>query len=169
MSKPAQVLPSLEIVAAVAENGVIGRALALPWHQRADLGHFKALTIGRPIVMGRRTHQSIGRALPGRRNLVVTRDAACVTPGAESVPSLAAALAAAAGAPALMVIGGAALYAAALPLASRLHLTEIHASPDGDVQFPAWDRSAWTETARERHEPDAENDFPYSFVTLTRR
>lgn len=168
MSKPAQVPPVLELVVAVADNGVIGRDQALPWRQRADLRRFRAITLGHPVLMGRRTWESLGRPLPGRANLVLSHDPAYAAPGATGVTTLAQALAAAGAAPSLMVIGGAALYAQTLPQAGVLHLTEIHASPAGDVRFPAWDRGAWREVFRERHPADAENEHPYSFVTLRR-
>ena len=169
MSKLAQVSPSLEIVVAIATNGVIGRDLGLPWRQRDDLKHFKALTLGHPVVMGRRTWASIGRALPGRLNLVLTRTPGYAAPGATVVGSLEAARTAAGPAPRLMIIGGAALYAEALPQTSVIHLTELHGEPDGNVRFPAWDRAQWQESGRELHPADADNDYPYSFVTLTRR
>ena len=159
----------LELVVAIADNGVIGRELGLPWRQRADLRRFKALTMGHPIVMGRRTWQSIGRALPGRQNIVLSRVAGFSAPGAVVVASLAAAEAAASPPGVLMIIGGATIYREALPQASVLHLTEVHAKPDGDVRFPDWDRAQWLETGRERHPADAENDYPYSYVTLRRR
>ena len=168
MSKLAQVFPRLELVVAVADNGVIGADLGLPWRQRADLRHFKQLTMGHPIVMGRRTWARIGRALPGRLNSVLTRQPTYVADGATVVSSLGEAIAAAGGAPALMVIGGAELYAQALPAAAVLHLTELHGTPQGDVRFPAWNRGEWQETHREEHPADADNDYPYSFVRLAR-
>jgi len=169
MSKLAQVSPNLQLVVAVADNGIIGRAQGLPWRQRNDLKHFKNLTMGRPMLMGRRTWESIGRALPGRVNLILSRQSSLVAPGATVVGSLAEAGLAAGAASELMVIGGGALYAETLPLATRIYLTELHGAPDGDVSFPRWDRAEWIETARESHPADADNDYPYSFVTLQRR
>ena len=169
MSKLAQVFPLLQIVVAVADNGIIGRAQGLPWRQRNDLKHFKGLTMGRPILMGRRTWDSIGRPLPGRLNLVLSRQGGFAAPGATVVGSLAEAYAAVGKAPELMVIGGGALYAETLPLATVIHLTELHGAPAGDVSFPAWNRADWTETSRESHPADADNDYPYSFVRLERR
>jgi len=158
----------LSLIAAVAANGVIGRAGGLPWRIPADLRHFKAVTLGKPVIMGRKTWQSIGRPLPGRRNIVVSRDARFVAEGAEVAASLDAALAAVADAEEAMVIGGAAIYAEALPRADRLYLTEVHADVEGDVYFPEFDRAAWRETAREDH--PAGGDAPaFSFVTLERR
>ncbi len=160
-------MTAIVIVIARAENGVIGRDGGLPWRLPADLKRFKALTLGKPVLMGRRTWDSIGRALPGRRNLVLTRDAAWSAPGAERIASLMDALAAVADAPELMVIGGAELCALALPHARRFELTQIHALPPGDTFLPAPDPRVWRETAREEH--DAQDDRPgFAFVTLVR-
>jgi dihydrofolate reductase len=163
------IVPELEIVVAAARNGVIGRGQALPWRLPADLRHFKRLTWGHPILMGRRTWDSIGRPLPGRNNLVLTRDPAWAATGATAVHSLDAARALAARDSALMVIGGAELYRQCLPLARVLHLTLVDADIDGDVRFPEWRRADWRESAREDHRPDAEHAWPYAFVTLERR
>ena len=154
---------------AVADNGMIGREQGLPWRQRADLRHFKAITLGHPILMGRRTWESIGRPLPGRLNLVLSSRADLALPGATVVDSVASAVRAAGDVPRLFVIGGATLYELTLPTATVLHLTEIHAAPDGDVRFPAWNRADWIEADRADHPADAENDYPYSFVTYRRR
>lgn len=158
--------PRISIIAAVARNGVIGRDNAMPWHLPDDLKRFRALTTGHPIIMGRRTHESLGRPLPERRNIVISRDPAFVAPGCEAMPALDAALAACAGASEVFIIGGAQLYAAALPLADRLQLTEIEADFEGDTRFPPFDRRQWCETARERGR--AEADFGYDFVTYER-
>lgn len=158
--------PRLNIVVAVATNGVIGRDGGLPWHLPADLRHFRAITWGHPIVMGRRTHASIGRVLPGRLNIVISRDPGCAADGAIVVRDLDAALAAAGAVPEVMIVGGAAVYAGALPRCTRLFLTEVHAAVDGDVRFPDFDRSAWRETAREAHR--GEGGYDYSFITLER-
>jgi len=143
--------PSVSLIAAVARNGAIGKDNALLLHLPGDLPHFKRTTLGAPIVMGRRTWQSIGRALPGRRNVVVTRNPGFLAPGAECAPSLEAALDRLQDAPKVWVIGGAALYAAALPLADELVLTEIDADLEGDVHFPPWNRAAFSETSRASH------------------
>jgi len=161
--------PRITLVAAVARNGVIGRAGRLPWRLPADLRRFRAVTWGHPIVMGRRTWESIGRPLAGRRNIVVTRRPDYRAPGAEVVGSPEAALAAAADAGEVMVIGGGELYAAFLPLAGRILLTEVDAEPEGDARFPDLDPTEWEEVAREAHAPDAENPLPYAFVELRRR
>jgi dihydrofolate reductase len=160
--------PSLAIVAAVAANGTIGAAGGLPWRLPDDLRHFRALTTGHAVVMGRRTWHSLGRPLPGRQNLVVTRDPALVAPGAEVAHGLDEALARARLPLPVFCIGGAELYALALPRADVLYLTEIGRDFEGDASFPAFDRTAWREVAREPRvapEPDA---FPYSFVTYVR-
>jgi dihydrofolate reductase len=157
----------IAVIAAVAANGVIGADLTLPWRLPGDLARFRRLTTGHAIVMGRRTWQSLGRALPGRQSIVVSRDPTFEADGGIVVPSLDAALAAVAMPPPAFVIGGAALFAEALPRASTFHLTEVHAEPVGDVVFPAWDRAGWCETARE--EVPASGDAPaHAFVTLAR-
>ena len=162
----------LALIAAVARNGVIGRADAIPWRLPEDLRHFRRTTLGCPVIMGRRTWDSLPpafRPLPGRRNLVVTRDAGWRAEGAEAAPSLDAALARVADAPRAFVTGGAELYALALPRADELLLTEIERDFDGDVRFPDWDRAAFVETARERHHAGPPNDFDYAFVTYARK
>jgi dihydrofolate reductase len=160
----------IAIVAAVAANGVIGRGQRLPWHLPADLQHFKAVTIGKPILMGRRTFASIGRALPGRRNLLLTRtvERAPVT-GIEVVHTLDEAIERCTGVEELCVIGGADVYREALPRATRLYLTRVHAEIAGDVLFPPMDWSAWQEVARSEHPADARHEYFMSFVTLERR
>jgi len=163
----------LSLVVARADNGIIGRDNALPWRLPPDLRHFKRLTVGKPVVMGRRTFESIGKPLPGRHNIVLTRDPLWRAEGVTVVANLAEAIAAAglnplARADEVMIIGGAQIYAEALPSARRVHLTEVHAAPDGDTLLPAFDPARWTETAREDHAPEA--DAPgYSFVTLERK
>jgi dihydrofolate reductase len=158
----------LVILAAVADNRVIGRDGELPWHLPDDLRRFKSLTMGRPMLMGRRTFDSIGRALPGRRSLVLTHRPADLPAGVEAVDALPAALRACAGEPELCVIGGAGLFSEALPLASRLELTLVHATVDGDVLFPEYDERQWRESARSEHPADARHRWPMSFVTLER-
>ena len=160
--------PILTLIAAVARNGVIGIDNRLPWHLPADLKHFKALTTGHTVIMGRKTWESLPakfRPLPGRRNIVVTRNAGYQAEGAVVTTSLQAALAAAESGEAF-VIGGAELYAAAMPLANRLQLTEIDASVEGDTWFPAIDHHQWRESAREAHRDEAGLD--YAFVTYER-
>jgi dihydrofolate reductase len=143
--------PRVYLVAAVAANGVIGAQGRLPWHLPEDLKHFKRLTLGHPVIMGRKTWESLGKPLPGRENIVVTRTAGFDAPGAHVAASLQAALAFCVGEPVVFVIGGSALYAAALPIADGLVLTEIARDFEGDAVFPHFDRSAWREAQREPH------------------
>lgn len=143
--------PRLSLIAAVAANGVIGSDNALPWRLPEDLKRFKALTLGHPVIMGRRTHESIGRPLPGRRNIVISRNAAYRAEGCEVAASLGEAINACISADdEIFVIGGAQIYAAAMPLAQRLYLTEIRREFPGDARFPAIDRIGWQEKNRER-------------------
>jgi dihydrofolate reductase len=158
----------LTAVVAVADNGVIGREGGLPWHLPADLRHFKAMTLGRPILMGRRTFDSIGKALPGRRNLVLTRRALDV-PGVEAVGSVEEALARVGDVPELAIIGGAQLWRDTLPRIGRIYLTQVHAQVPGDTFFPELDAREWQETARHSQAADERNAYPMSFVTLERR
>lgn len=142
----------LYLIAAIASNGVIGRDGGMPWRLPEDLKHFKRLTVGHPVIMGRRTWESLGRkALPERENIVVTRSKGFEAPGAAVANSLEAALALCAGEALAFVIGGGELYKAALPLAAGLVLTEIHKAYEGDARFPQYDRSRWRETQREGH------------------
>jgi len=161
--------PEIVIVAAVARNGVIGRDNALPWRLKADLQHFRALTMGHPILMGRKTWESLGRPLPGRRNLIVTRDAQFRADGAEVFHDPDSAIAAAAGAERLFVIGGAQLYATLFPRADRLELTEVWADVGGDAHFPLFDRSDFVEERRDARTADADNEFDFDFVEYRRR
>lgn len=160
--------PTLTLVVAATDAGVIGRDNAMPWHLPADLARFKSITMGKPIVMGRRTYDSIGRALPGRLNVVVTRDRGWSAAGVSIAHSLDEAIAACGTAPEVMVIGGAQLYAAALPRATRVQLTRIHAAIEGDTVFPALPPADWREVAREERAADARNPHAMSFVTLER-
>jgi dihydrofolate reductase len=160
---------AVELVVAVAENDVIGRGGRLPWHLREDLRRFKALTLGKHILMGRRTYESIGKALPGRTNLVLTRVAGFQAADCTVVRSLDEARLAPGADSALMVIGGAEVYQLCLPLAARIHLTLVHVRvAEGDTFFAGWRGPEWRETFRERHEAGDQNDFDYSFVTLER-
>jgi dihydrofolate reductase len=160
---------AVELVVAVAENDVIGRGGTLPWHLREDLRRFKALTLGKPILMGRRTYESIGKALPGRTNLVLTRSAGFQAADCIVVGSLEQARLAAGADFTLMVIGGAEVYRQCLSVAARIHLTLVHTRIEqGDTFFAGWRGSDWRETFRERHPAGDKNDFDYSFVTLER-
>ena len=156
------------LIAALAANRVIGKDNALPWHLAADLKRFKALTMGHPVLMGRKTYESIGKPLPGRRNLVITRRRDYRAPGCEVVHSLDAALAACHGAGEIFVIGGAQLYREALPRAERLELTEIHAQVEGDACFPEFSRDDWREATRETHVQQDGAAWRYDFVRYER-
>ena len=160
---------ALELVVAVAENDVIGRGNRLPWRLPADLRHFKNLTLGKPVLMGRRTYESIGKALPGRKNIVLSRSPGFSPGDCIVVKTLRDARLAAEDRPALMVIGGAEIYRQCLPEANRIHLTLIHAViADGDTVFTGWRGPQWSESSRERHEADDKNEYAYSFITLER-
>ena len=158
----------LTLVVAMADNRVIGHQGGMPWHLPADLRYFRHTTLGKPIVMGRRTHEAIGRPLPGRHNIVISTKPGYRAEGCTVVTSLEAALAAAGEAPEVMLIGGGQLYRQVLPRADRIHLTEVHARPEGDVTFPELDPAEWRETHREAHPADAHNPHPYDFVVLER-
>jgi len=160
--------PRLELVVAAARNGVIGRENGLPWSLPGDLAYFKRLTMGQPILMGRRTWDSIGRPLPGRLNLVLSRDRALRLEGATVVHTLRDAILVAGAAPRLMVIGGAELFRMTLSDAKVLHLTEVDADVEGDVRFPDWSPEEWREVQREAHPADARHAYAYAFVTLER-
>lgn len=153
---------------AMSENGVIGRDNRLPWHLPDDLKRFKSLTLGHAVLMGRRTCESIGRPLPGRRNLVLTRNAGWRADGCETVTSPAAAFAAARGS-ALFVIGGAEVFLACWSMIARVELTEVHAQIAGDTVLAGFNRDEWREVAREAHVADARHAHAFSFVTLVRR
>ena len=160
----------LTAVVAATENDVIGRNNGMPWHLPADLAHFKAITLGHPVLMGRRTFEAIGRPLPGRRNLVLSRSPDFTVPGVDVVHTLEAAIAAAGDVPELMVIGGAALYTLALPRTDRVHLTRLHMTLDGDAYFPALPESQWREVSRSPRRPaDERNACDMTFLVLERR
>ena len=159
------------IIAAVADNGVIGQGGVMPWRLKSDMRHFRELTTGKPVVMGRRTYDSLHiKPLPGRTNIVVTRDNSFTAPGVLVVPSLEAALEAALGdamrrGSDIMVIGGAEIYAQAMPLAGRLEITQVHATPEGDTRFPPIDPAVWRETGRSTHPAGPGDDAAYDFVS----
>jgi dihydrofolate reductase len=165
---------ALVLIVAVAENGVIGRDNALPWRLKSDLQHFRARTMGKPVVMGRRTFQSLARPLKGRTVIVVTRDPGFAAPGIVVAPSLDAALAAARGdalrrgADAVMVAGGGDVYAAVMPLADRIEMTLVHARPDGDTVFPPIDPAVWREVERIDHPAGPDDSADFAFVGFTR-
>ena len=162
--------PRLELIAAVAANGVIGRDGQLAWHLPDDLRHFKQLTTGHPILMGRRTYESIGRPLPGRRSIVIsTTLRERLHPDVEVAPSLDAALSLIADTPGpAFIIGGAVLYAAALPRVRVMHLTELDTSVEGDVMFPPFDRSQWRRASAIPHDRDDRHAIPFTFSRYER-
>ena len=159
----------LEFVVAVSENDVIGRLNTLPWHLPADLRRFKQITLGKTVLMGRKTYDSIGKALPGRRNLVLTRSGQALVGDVTAVFSIDEARVASGADSVLMVIGGADVFRQCLPLARRIHLTFVHTViADGDATFDAWRSPEWRESGCIRHEADDKNPYAYSFVTLER-
>ncbi len=158
----------ISIIVAVAQNGVIGDRNALLWHIREDLQHFKALTTGHPVVMGRKTHESLGRPLPNRRNVVVTRQETTFE-GCETVHSLGEALALFPAEKEVFIIGGAQIYAEALPLADRFYLTRVEHSYEGDTRFPEWDASQWRLVESEAFPHGESYPYPFVFETYERR
>lgn len=165
----------LVLVAAIADNGVIGRDNRLIWRLKTDLKRFRRLTTGCPVIMGRKTWLSIGKPLPGRQIVVLTRDEAFAAEGVhvahtvESALALAQELGAEMGAHAVIIGGGTEIYAQMLPLADGLELTLVHAAPAGDALFPAWDEGAFVETAREEHPAGCDDEYPFGFVSYRRR
>ncbi len=163
------------LIVAVAENGVIGSHNTIPWRLKSDLQRFKQITMNKPVIMGRKTFESIGRPLPGRTNIVVTRDTHFQAAGVAVVTSFGAAQAVALGdalrrfATEIAVIGGAEIYAQWLDIGDRIELTEVHASPDGDTRFPSIDPERWEEVARSRHGAGPDDSADYSYVTYRRR
>jgi dihydrofolate reductase len=163
------------LVAAVGENGVIGREGQLPWRLKSDLQHFKRVTMDRPIVMGRKTFASIGKALPGRTNIVLTRDLSFTAPGCVLATSWDAAFLTARddaqkrGVDEVMIVGGSDIFADTLPFADRLEITRVHASPEGDVRFPPIDPAMWRETRRERHPRGPDDDTDFTILTYVRK
>ena len=167
-------MTALAVIVAVADNGVIGRNNALPWRIPADLQYFKRTTLGKPVIMGRKTFESIGRPLPGRANIVITRNAGYGADGVRVVGSLQDALALARdialidGVGEAVVIGGSEIYRLAVPVADRLYVTEVHAEVEGDAMMPAVDWTQWREVSRERHAAEDPNPYDYSFVVYER-
>jgi dihydrofolate reductase len=163
------------LVAAVGDNNVIGRDGQLPWRLKSDLAHFRAVTIHKPVVMGRKTYQSIGKPLKDRSNIVISRDAEFSVPGVVTAPSFEAALelarkdAEARGADEIMIVGGSDIFAAALPLADRLEITHVHASPEGDVAFPPINPTLWREVSRTEHAAGPQDDAGFAVATYVRR
>ena len=158
----------ISIIVAVSENGAIGTHNKLPWHLPDDLKRFKALSLGKPVVMGRRTYDSIGRLLPARTNIVVSRRSGLAIEGAVVVHSLDEALKAAGTAPEVVIIGGADIFRQVLPRTDTIHLTRVHARVEGDVFFPELDPAQWREAAVEHHPADERHQYAFTFVTLQR-
>jgi dihydrofolate reductase len=167
----------IALIVAMGSNRAIGKDNTMPWHLPEDLKYFKRCTLHKPVIMGRNTYESIGKPLPQRSNIIISRNPDYQVEGASVVSSVAAALQLAAALcqsaaepedSEVMVIGGAQIYAQTLPLAERLYLTEVDASPDADAWFPAFARAEWREVARESHPACARNPYPYSFVVLER-
>ena len=161
--------PIISLIAALADNRVIGKDNRLLWHLPADLQHFKQLTLHKPIVMGRKTWESLPGLLPQRAHIVISRNPDYRAPGCILAPSPKTAIRAAGAVPEIMVVGGAAIYRHMLPLADRLYLTLVHESFAGDARFPQWDPAQWRETGREDFPADDKNPYSFSFVTLERR
>jgi dihydrofolate reductase len=165
---------NITLVAAISENGVIGRGNALPWRLKSDMAHFRTITMGKPVVMGRKTYLSIGKPLAGRTIIVVSRDRAFASPGLLVAASLDAAIATAhgdalrRGVESIIVAGGADIYAQAMPLAARLDITYIHRAVDGDAYFPTIDGRVWHEIARDERAAAADDDAAFAFVTYER-
>ena len=164
----------VSLVAAVADNGVIGAAGRMPWRQKSDLQRFRRITLGKPVIMGRRTFESIGKPLSGRDNLVVSGDPMFSPAGVKVVGGLQEALAQAAetarktGAHEIMIIGGGAIYAASLPFVDRLYLTHVHGSPDGDTHFPSYAREEWRAVESENQAAGADDSYPVTFAIYER-
>ncbi|MCR4302414.1 MAG: type 3 dihydrofolate reductase [Sulfuricaulis sp.] len=159
----------VSLIAAMAENRVIGVNNKLPWHLPADLRHFRQLTTGHPVIMGRRNYESIGKPLPDRANIVVTRNPAFRAPGCQVKNSLEEALREIQDKSEIFIIGGAEIYRQSIGSADRIYLTLVHAEIDGDTYFPEFDRGDWQEVSRVHHTADEKNPYAYSFVTYDRR
>lgn len=158
----------LSIVCAMGNNRVIGKNNQLPWHLPADLKHFKNLTLGKAIIMGRKTRESIGKALPGRHNIVISRQANLKFPGCDVAANIEQALELAGASEEVMIIGGANLYQQILPQANKMYLTFVDIDIDGDAFFPEWQQQEWQEVSRESHQPDEKNAYHYEFVAFDR-
>jgi dihydrofolate reductase len=167
--------PVIALVVAIGENGAIGRGGDLPWRLSSDMRYFRKITMGKPVIMGRRTFKSLPRVLDGRLNIVLTRDQGFVAPDAVMAHSLEEGLAAAresavrTGADEIMVMGGEDVFREVLPQAHRIYLTEVHATPEADTWFPDFDKREWREVLRERHQAGPRDEHAFSFVVLERR
>lgn len=162
-------MKKISLIVAMSENGIIGQDNHLPWHLPNDLKHFKALTIGKPIIMGRKTYESIGKPLPGRQNIIITKSLNLQIPGCNMAHSVSEALALTTNAPEVMVVGGDEIYRLFFPLVSCMHITYVHTVLKGDVSFLAYEPKEWQEIAKEHHQQDEKHAYDYSFVTLVRK
>ena len=161
--------PKISLIVAVAKNGIIGTSGTMPWHITEDFAHFKAVTLGHSVVMGRKTYESIGRPLPRRRNIVITRNAELTIEGCEMASSLEGAIAMCASEEEVFVIGGGEIYRQAMPLADKLYITHVGVEVEGDTRFPDIDPVVWHEVSREEFAQGKEFDHPFSFVDYERR
>ena len=159
-------MPIISLIAALANNRVIGNQGQLPWRQKADLQYFKAQTLNKPIIMGRTTFETLPAALPKRRNIIITRQTDYQADKAEVFTDLNAAIAACSEVPEIMIVGGAQIYQLALPIADRMYLTFIDAQPEGDTLFPQWDVNQWQLISEDIHPADADNQYAYNFSVL---
>jgi len=160
---------NLAIIVATDQSGLIGKENDLPWKLSADLQYFKRVTMGKPLIMGRKTHESIGRALPGRKNIIISSNEYYEADQCVVCHSVRQALAACEDAEEAMVMGGASLYKVFLPYANKLYLTLVHAQLEGDTWFPEWDSKVWSEISREDHPADEKNEYPYSFIVYQKK
>jgi len=158
----------ISIIAALSDDFIIGNNNKLPWHLPADLQHFKAITLGKPVIMGRKTYESIGKALPGRKNIIITHDKNWRAENCEIYHNVKDILNDLKNYPEIMIIGGAEIYKQFLPLATKMYLTVIHHDFIGDKYFPKWDSNEWQEISREYHPADEKNAYDYSFVLFKR-
>ena len=159
----------ISLIAAMSKNRVIGRGGKIPWHLPADLKHFKEITTGHPVIMGRKTYESIGHALPGRTNIVLSRTPSFNPPDAATVPSLKEALDLTRGVDEVFIIGGQSLYEQALPFADRIYLTVVNIETDGDAFFPEFNESSWEVVSREERGKDDKNPHDYAYLTYERK
>ena len=160
---------TLAIIVATDLNGLIGKDNDLPWRLSADLRYFRQITMGKPIIMGRRTHESIGRPLPGRENIIITSDQGYQAEGCTVMHSLQSALQHCEQYQEVMIMGGASLYQQCLPLADKIYLTQVDAELSGDTWFPEWDKTQWQCISQQDHPADENNDYPYSFMVYERK
>lgn len=159
----------ISIIAAVADNGIIGRDNTLPWHLPQDLRHFKSVTMGHPVIMGRKNYEDIGKPLPGRLNIVISRDKSFFAQGCVMAHSIEEAISAADTNEEVFVIGGAQIYRLFLPLVNKMYITEVHTEAKGDIRFPDFDKALWKTVSREDHKADNNNPYDYSFVVYERK